>query len=145
MSPLSFPVSLLARSPDAAVLTATAGILLGYVEFNRPGMILPGSLGLLAILLACAGLFHTHLTVLGILCLAATVVLLLRSLKRPFSVWLTLAATAGIIVGCWRLVDGPGGLRVHPATALVAGLLLGPGTSLLTAIARRARTNKGLD
>ncbi|HEY4354703.1 MAG TPA: hypothetical protein VGN16_03070 [Acidobacteriaceae bacterium] len=139
------PVPFLSRSPDAAVLTATAGILLGYVEFNRPGLILPGSLGLLAILLAAAGLFHTHLTLFGLVCLALTAGLLLVSLKRAFSPWLALAATAGITLGCWRLVDGPGGLRVHPATALFAGILLGPGTSLLTAIARRARTNKGLD
>jgi hypothetical protein len=52
------------------------------------------------------------------------------------------AATLALILGFARLTNGPGDVRVHAITASVCGLILGAGTSVLTAVAHRARTNK---
>jgi fumarate reductase subunit D len=52
------------------------------------------------------------------------------------------AATLALILGFARLMHGPGDARVHVVTASVCGLSLGVVTSVLTVIARRARTNK---
>ncbi len=43
-------------SPDAALLVLTLGLLLIYVELNRPGWIVSGAVGLLAVLFAVASL-----------------------------------------------------------------------------------------
>jgi hypothetical protein len=43
------------------------------------------------------------------------------------------------------MVLGPDGMRVHAVTAVGCGVVVGAGSSILTGIARRARTNKGLD
>ena len=45
-------------SPDAAIVVLTMGVLLIYVELNRPGWILPGAAGLLATLFAGASLLR---------------------------------------------------------------------------------------
>ena len=41
-------------SPDAALGMLTVGILLVYVELNRPGVVVPGAVGLTAVLFAVA-------------------------------------------------------------------------------------------
>ena len=132
-------------SPDQAVLLAVAGVLLIYVELNRPGLILPGALGLLILLLALSSLLSLRLNRIGVVLLAASFCVQMFSLRRHM-VWIS-SATAGfgVFAGCHLLLVADQPAKIHLPEAAVAGVLLGPGTSLLTAIARRARTNKGLD
>lgn len=128
-------------TPDAALLLLTCGLLLIYVELNRPGWILAGALGLLTTLLALATLtgFRLNGSALALICAAAAVWLL--SLMRPVPLAALIAATLALILGFARLtVHGP--LLVQPAVAVVCGLAIGVPTSLLTHIARRARSNK---
>ena len=119
--------SLARLGPDAAVLLLTLGLLLVWLELNRPGWILPGALGLLFVLLATAA------------------ALLLLDLLRPTPSAVALAAILALVLGLLRLVVAPAPPRVHLATAIACGLLLGGSTSVLTRIARRARANKALD
>ncbi|HEX4156178.1 MAG TPA: hypothetical protein VHY48_11245 [Acidobacteriaceae bacterium] len=131
---------LTALPPDAAILLLTCGLVLIALELNRPGSILPGALGLLLALLACAALAHRRPDPLAIgLLLISALILLLQS-RRRIPPWIPCLATAAAIVGLVRIVPG-----VHLATAVLCGLLLGVGTILLTRIALRARLNKGLD
>lgn len=136
---------LLRHSPDIAVLCCTAGILLIYLELNRPGRVLPGSAGLLLALLAVSALLHMHLAIRGLACLAGSAAVLAVGLRHRSSVVWALVATMGIFAGCLALVRGPGTVRIHAPTAAVCSIFLGTGTWLLTRIARRARINKGLD
>jgi membrane-bound ClpP family serine protease len=129
-------------SPDAALLLLTFGLLLICVELNRPGTILPGAIGLLLSLLAIASLLRLDLRWPAVLLVATAVALLAVNLVRATHPLVAAAATLALILGFARLSSGPGDSRVHAVTASVCGLVLGVGTSLLTAIARRARINK---
>jgi len=137
--------ALLRLSPDGCVLLFTFGVLLIYVELNRPGSILPGAVGLLLALLAVAPFFHQHLSPAAILAIAVGGALLARGLRRSTSAITPVAATLCLVFGLLYLVRGAGSVRVHASTAVPCGLVLGLGTSILTRIARRARLNKGLD
>ena len=129
-------------SPDPALVLLTFGLLLIYLELNRPGWILPGALGLLLSLLAIASLLRLDLRWPAVLLIGTAIALLSISLIRATHPLVAAAATLALILGFARLTSGPGDLRVHAITASICGLILGAGTSVLTAIARRARTNK---
>ena len=132
-----------ALSPDASLLLFVLGFVLICWELNRPGSILPGAAGLLGTLLAIASLTRFPLSPAALLLIATACGVLLLGLRRSVHPIICAAATLALILGFARLIRTEP--RVHGATALVSGLFIGAGTSILTRIARRARTNKGLD
>jgi membrane-bound serine protease (ClpP class) len=133
-------------SPDNALILLTLGLLLIYVELNRPGWIITGALGLLASLFAIASLLRLELNPAAIALICTAVALLGLDLLRRTQPMVVVAATLALVLGFSHLVLGaPEALRIHTVTAVVCGVVIGVGTSILTRIARRARTNKGLD
>jgi membrane-bound serine protease (ClpP class) len=131
-------------SPDAAILCLTLGVLLIYWELNRPGAILPGAIGLLAVLFSIAALLRVQLQPAGIVLIAIASILLALGLRHILPTILPIAATIALILGLY-LVIHPKANRIHAATSLFCGLTLATASSQLAAIARRARRNKGLD
>ena len=132
-------------APDAAVLMLTAGLLLIYLELNRPGWIWSGALGLLATLFAVASLGRMEVNPGAVALVGTAVALLALDLVRRTGAMVGLAATLALVLGLDHLVAGADGMRVHAVTAVGCGMVIGAGTSILTGIARRARANKGLD
>jgi membrane-bound serine protease (ClpP class) len=132
-------------APDAAVLLLALGLLLVCVEINRPGLVLPGALGLLLVLFSVASLLRYDLSRAALALLGTALALLLLDLLRPTPLLVAVAAMLALVFGLDRLVVGPAPQRVDAAVAVLCGLLLGGGTSWLTRIARRARANKALD
>jgi membrane-bound serine protease (ClpP class) len=132
-------------SPDGGVILLTLGLLLIYIELNRPGWIITGALGLLASLFAMASLLRLELNPAAIALVCTAVALLVLDLLRRTPPMVAVAATLALVLGFDHLVQDPGELRVHALTAVPCGMVIGVGTSILTRIARRARTNKGLD
>ena len=137
-------VNLAHMAPDVALLVMTVGFLLIYVELNRPGWIVSGAVGLLAVLFAVASLVRLGLNLAAVVLVGTAVVLLGVELRRRTPVVVSLAATLALVLGFAQLVRGPG-VGIKLGTAVGCGLVLGGWTSILTRIARRARTNKGLD
>jgi membrane-bound serine protease (ClpP class) len=127
-----------AMSPDGAVLLLTAGVGLIYYELNRPGTIVAGAVGLLGVLFSVAVLVERGLTPLSVGLILAGTLLLAVDLVRPMPVATAILATTALVFGLWKL-------PAHLPVAAGCGVLLGAGTPVLTRIARRARTNKGLD
>lgn len=125
-------------TPNHAVLVLTLGILLIYLELNRPGRVIPGAIGLLLTLLAIPSLSCSNLPALLIL-LAPSIALIALGLRRAVHSIVFAAATLGLILAFSTLHD------VNWAIAACCGLILGAGTSILTRIAHHARVNKGLD
>jgi membrane-bound serine protease (ClpP class) len=132
---------LLHLSPQPAVLLLTLGLLLLYLELNRPGLVLPGALGLLAVLFSLASLQRSVVPAAAAL-LGTACALLLLDLLRPTPVLVALGATLALVLG-FSLVLGSAPLS--RATAAACGLVLGLGTSALTRFARRARANKAVN
>jgi len=124
--------------PAAALGVLTAGLLLIYIELNRPGRVIPGTLGLLLTLLACARLWAAHPQPVALLLVATAVVLLLIDLARGSHAVVSVAATLALAVGFRELVTPPVGWMV----CILYGVGLGGPTAVLTRVARRARANK---
>ena len=144
--PASHPLDLLrSLSPDGALALASLGLLLIFVEFNRPGRILPASLGLLLLLLASATLFRLGLQPWALALLAAVTALTALNLYRGLPTWLLLLSTAGWIVALRFVVRPRGPIFVHTSVALLCGGLLGIVSAVLTRIACRARCAKALN
>ena len=138
-------ISSLHLSPDTAILCLTLGLLLIYLELNRPGLVIPGAIGLLTVLLTIAALLPLPLSGIGVALISAAAGLLLLDLVQKLPMLLAVTATLALIFGFLNLVKKGNGPPVHALTAIGCGLVLGAGTSLLTHLARRARANKGLD
>jgi membrane-bound serine protease (ClpP class) len=131
-------------SPDVALLVLTLGVLLIYVELNRPGWVVPGAVGLTATLFGVASLARVGVNPGAVALVGTAVVLLGLGLRRRTPLVVPVAATLGLVLGFAQLVKGPG-MGIRLGMAVGCGMVLGGSTSILTRIARRARSNKGLD
>lgn len=136
------PVFPLLASPDAAVLILTIGILLTYLELNRPGSIVPGAFGLLLILLSAASLMKASVVPLAASLAFLSLAMFAANLRRSVHLSLLLGSTVCLVVSLAHLTRKP---APHPITAALCGFLIGGVTSILTSIARRARANKRVD
>lgn len=132
-------------SPNAAVLILTAGIALIAVELNRPGSVLFGALGLLFSLLAAASLVSHHPRPEPVVQFIASMALLLSQARRPLLWIIPAIATILLVLSMDMLLPSAANPGISTWVALLCGLFLGTGTTVLTRIARRARQNKGLD
>jgi membrane-bound ClpP family serine protease len=132
-------------SPNAAVLILTAGIALIAVELNRPGSVLFGALGLLFSLLAAASLVSHHPRPEPVVQFIASMALLLSQARRPLLWIIPAIATILLVLSMDMLLPAAANPGISTWVALLCGLFLGTGTTVLTRIARRARQNKGLD
>ncbi len=135
-------IAYLQASPDATVLTLVAGILLIYVECNRPGAIVPGCLGALLTLLSIGALARMPLRPSALALVAVGCVLLLAELVLPARNAFAAAGTSLFILGLKSLLQPFAANRVHTPTAIAAGGILAAATLWLARIALRARRNK---
>jgi membrane-bound serine protease (ClpP class) len=132
-------------SPDLDVLLVLCGGLLIYLEFNVPGTIVPGALGTLLLLLGVFGLDLLPVRHTAVLLLVAAAVLLVLEAKFASHGVLALVGVLCLVFGLATLVDGPvPEMRVHPGTAVGAGLGFGAISFWLAWVAVRARRNKRL-
>src|SRR5579862_2602434 len=129
--------------PNFAAILFSIGLLALWGEFSNPGMVLPGVVGFIFILLA---LFAMHLLPTNyealILVLAAFLLFGLEAKFQTHGV-LTLGGVALMMLGLVLLVDGPiPEMRVKWVTALSISLPLALITVFLMTIAIKARRNK---
>lgn len=132
-------------TPDEAVGLGTAGICLGLVEFNRPGRILPGALGLLLVLLGAAPLIHPGVRPWAALLLACSVLVLVANAWRRLPLWMLASATLALAISLRFLLAERAASTVHTPVAVVCAAVLGTLGGALTRIAYRARRSKALD
>jgi len=129
--------------PNIAFILLTIGVLALYAEFNHPGAVLPGVVGLIFILLAVFALniLPTRYAALALILVA----FVLFALEAKFSSHgvIGLGGVAALTMGGLLLVDGPvPEMRVNLLTALAVSIPLGLITVFLMTIALRARRNK---
>ncbi len=132
-------------NPNIDVLLIVVGALLLYLEFNIPGTVVAGAAGVLAMVLGLYGLSMLPVQPMGAALVLVALMLILLELKLASHGVLALAGTVALVLGLLRLIDPtPSGLRVHPATAIGAGIGFGIISFWLGLIALRARRNKTL-
>ena len=129
--------------PNIAFVLLAIGALALYAEFNHPGAVIPGVIGVIFILLAAfaLNLLPTRYAAL-VLILAAFIMFALEAKFSTHGV-LGIGGIALLTLGALLLVDGPiPQMRVNLLTALAVSIPLGLITVFLMDIALRARQGK---
>jgi membrane-bound serine protease (ClpP class) len=129
--------------PNIAFLLLAIGALALYVEFNHPGAVVPGTVGMVFILLAAFALnfLPTRFAALGLI--LGSFALFAAEAKFATHGVLTVGGIALLTIGGLLLVDSPiPEMRVHLLTALAVSIPFGLITAFLMTIALKARRNK---
>jgi len=129
--------------PNVAFLLLAIGALALYVEFNHPGAVIPGTVGVVFILLAAFALnfLPTRFAALGLI--LGSFALFAAEAKFASHGVLTVGGIALLAIGGLLLVDSPiPEMRVHLLTALAVSIPFGLITAFLMTIAVKARRNK---
>jgi membrane-bound serine protease (ClpP class) len=129
--------------PNIAFILFVIGVLALFAEFNHPGAVVPGVVGLIAILLAlfALNLLPTRFAAFALL-LAAFV---LFALEAKFAAHGVLGAGGIIcmIIGGLFLVDGPiPEMRVRLMTTLVVSIPIGVIAIFLMSLVMKSRKNR---
>ena len=144
-----FPMTLKQRilsylmDPNVAFILLAIGMLALYMEFNHPGAVLPGTVGVVFLLLAAFALNLLPVRFAAIAMILGSFVLFALEAKFASHGVLTVGGIALLTLGALMLVDGPiPEMRVRWWTALTVSIPLGLITAFLMSIALRARQNK---
>ena len=129
--------------PNIAFILLAIGALALYAEFNHPGAVIPGTVGVVFILLAAFALNLLPVRFAALVLIVGAFVLFALEAKFVSHGVLTIGGIALLVIGGLLLVDAPiPEMRVHWLTALSVSIPLGLITAFLMSIALRARRNK---
>jgi membrane-bound serine protease (ClpP class) len=129
--------------PNIAFLLLAIGALALYVEFNHPGAVVPGTVGIVFILVAAFALNLLPTRFAALVLILGAFALFAAEAKFATHGVLTIGGIALLTLGGLLLVDSPiPEMRVHLLTALAVSIPLGIITAFLMTIALRARRNK---
>ncbi len=129
--------------PNIALLLLVIGGLCIYLEFSSPGMIAPGVIGAILVLVGLAAISVLPINWLGVALLALAFTLF--ALEAKFTAHGTLGAGGAVsmVLGAVMLIDSPWpALRIHWATAIGLALPFSAITLFLLTRALAARRNK---
>jgi len=129
--------------PNIAFIFLAIGALALYAEFNHPGAVIPGTVGVVFILIAAfaLNLLPTRFAALGLI--LAAFALFAAEAKFATHGVLTVGGITLLTLGGLLLIDSPiPEMRVHLLTALAVSIPLGVITAFLMSIALKARRNK---
>jgi membrane-bound serine protease (ClpP class) len=129
--------------PNISFLLLAIGAFALYIEFNHPGAVVPGTVGVVFILLAAfaLNLLPTRFAALGLI--LGAFALFAAEAKFVTHGVATIGGIALLTLGGLLLVDAPiPEMRVHLVTALAVSIPLGLITAFLMTIALKARRNK---
>jgi membrane-bound serine protease (ClpP class) len=129
--------------PNIAFLLLAIGALSLYLEFNHPGAVIPGTVGVVFILVAAFALNLLPTRFAALVLILGAFALFAAEAKFATHGILTVGGIALLTLGGLLLVDSPiPEMRVHLLTALAVSIPLGLITAFLMTIALQARRNK---
>jgi membrane-bound serine protease (ClpP class) len=129
--------------PNIALILLVVGALAIYVEFSTPGMIAPGVIGAIMVLLGLSALSVLPIDWLGAALLLLSFALFALEAKLGSHGVLAVGGAVSMVLGAVMLVDSPlPELRIHWSTALAVALPFSLITALLLSLVVRARRNK---
>jgi membrane-bound serine protease (ClpP class) len=130
-------------NPNVASVLLMIGIMALYAEFNHPGAVVPGTVGVVFILLAVFALNLLPTRFAAVVLILAAFVLFALEAKFATHGVLAIGGITTLVIGSLLLVDAPiPEMRVKLATALAVSIPLGLITVFLMTVALRARRNK---
>lgn len=129
--------------PNMAFILLAVGALSLYVEFNHPGAVVPGLVGVICILLAAFAFNLLPTSIAALVLIVLSFILFALEAKFATHGVLAIGGIVTLTLGALMLVDAPiPEMRVHLLTALAVSIPLGFITVFLMSIALKARANK---
>jgi membrane-bound serine protease (ClpP class) len=129
--------------PNIAFILLAIGALALYAEFNHPGAVVPGTVGVVFILLAVFALNLLPVRFAAVVLILSSFALFALEAKFATHGVLAIGGIVTMVLGGLLLVDAPiPEMRVHLLTALAVSIPLGFITVFLMSIALKARRNK---
>jgi membrane-bound serine protease (ClpP class) len=107
-------------NPNLAIVLGLIGLLGIYLEFTHPGLILPGVVGTIALILALLGFSLVPINVVGALLILVALGLFVAEVKVQGFGLLGVAGVVAMVLGMLLLVDSP-----YPGVGIGFGLALG--------------------
>src|SRR5271166_6527459 len=129
--------------PNVSFILLAIGALALYAEFNHPGAVIPGTVGVVFILIAAFALNLLPTRFAALVLILGAFALFAAEAKFASHGVLTVGGITLLTLGGLLLVDSPiPEMRVHLLTALAVSIPLGLITAFLMSIAFKARRNK---
>ncbi len=128
--------------PNIGFILLVLGALGIYVEFNAPGLILPGVAGGILALLGLSSLSIVPINWIGAALLMLGVAMFVLEAKFASHGILGTGGTVAMVLGALLLVNGPPELRIRLSTALAVSIPFALITMFLVTLVVRARANK---
>lgn len=129
--------------PNMAFILLAVGALCLYIEFNHPGAVVPGLVGVISILLAAFAFNLLPTSIAAVVLILTSFVLFGLEAKFTTHGVLAIGGIVTLTLGALMLVDAPiPQMQVHLLTALAVSIPFGVITVFLMSIAAKARANK---
>jgi membrane-bound serine protease (ClpP class) len=131
--------------PNIAFILGALGLACLYIEFTHPGMIAPGVVGAVALVLALYAFGLLPINYMGVLLILLALGLFVLEVKLTSHGALAAAGIIALVIGALILVNSPWPeARIHLSTALGVALPLGGITVVLLRLAIAARRRKAV-
>jgi membrane-bound serine protease (ClpP class) len=130
--------------PNVGFILLIVGALGLYLEFNSPGLILPGVAGGILLLMGVSSLAVLPLSWVGVSLLLLGCTLFVLEAHFASHGVLGIGGTVALILGALMLIDGPPEMQIRLVTALSVSIPFALITMFLLSLAIRARRNKSL-
>ena len=129
--------------PNIALVLLVFGALCIYVEFSSPGLIAPGVIGAILVLLGLSAISVLPINWLGAALILLAFTLFVLEAKFTSHGVLGTGGAVAMVLGAVMLIDSPWPeMRVHWGTAIALALPFSIITMFLLSLAVRARRNK---
>jgi membrane-bound serine protease (ClpP class) len=129
--------------PNIALVLLVIGALSIYLEFHSPGLIVPGVVGAILVLLGLSAISVLPINWLGAALLLLAFTLFVLEAKFAAHGILAVGGAVSMVLGAVMLVDSPiPEMRVHWGTAVALALPFSAITVLLLSLVLRARRGK---
>ena len=127
-------------NPNVAYLLILVGILGLIVEAFSPGLIAPGTIGVISLLLGLYGSFQLPVSLAGVLLLVAGILMIIGEAHLPTHGILGASGIAALIASGLLLYDtNTSAFEISPVVVVIVGLLLGGGLAVAVQKAVKAR------
>lgn len=131
--------------PNIAFLLGALGVILLYVEFTHPGMVAPGVVGAIALVLALFAFHLLPINYTGVILIILALALFAIEAHTPTHGILAVGGVVALVFGALILVDSPmPGSRVRLSTALGVAIPLAVISIILLKLAIAAHRRKAI-
>ena len=124
-TPLTYEILQLLVNPTIAFLLLSVGLLGLAIELFNPGLIFPGTFGLISLLLGLYGTAQLPVTAAGIALLVLAVALMVAEAHLCTNGLLCLGGVVALVLGGLLLFNSDEGADVSVPVVVITGLLIG--------------------